>query len=372
MSGRNPSEPATQCVTRAVSLVVWLLVASRAIGADLPVPPKLDESVDRGLAYLAKQQRDDGWFDHQRRPEGKDTDASRHRRAITGLAALAFLSAGHTPDSRNARDAGRYGPVVSKAVDALVNAVPDDGYIGKLDEKPMYTQAIVTLVIAQAHGVEPRADRRLKQHAALNRLVGVIVAAQAVKKQPVYAGGWRYNRDAPDSDLSLSGWNALALRAAQDVGIKVPANALRRASQFVSKCHVKDQRGFAYQPGGPMQAGTTATGVLCRYLLEKEIAPETTEAARSLSGRLNEPKPFGEHPYYGMFYMIQAAGQGDNDVWTQVGRPTLEKLIKAQEADGGWPANWPAESAEPGRVYRTAMATLSLTVPYRVLPIYQR
>ena len=27
---------------------------------------------------------------------------------------------------------------------------------------------------------------------------------------------------------------------------------------------------------------------------------------------------------------------------------------------------------EPGRIYRTTMAVLTLTVPYRLLPIYQR
>jgi len=359
-------------MTRALLPVLLLVLALPAKAADRPVPPKLDDSVDRALAYLAKQQREDGWFDHQFRPAGKDADASRHRRAMTGLVTLAFLSAGHTPDSRTARDAGRYGPVVSKAVDALVNAVPDDGYIGKLDEKPMYTQAIVTLAVAQAYGVEPRADRRLKTHAALTKLVGIILDAQQVKKEPVYAGGWRYTREAPDSDLSLSGWNALALRAAQDAGINVPGGAIRRASQFVDRCYVKDQRGFAYQPGGPLQAGTTATGVLCRYLIQREVQPETVDAAESLAGRLNADKPFGDHPYYGMFYVTQAASQASDDVWKSAGRPTLEKLVKAQDADGGWPPNWPPESSEPGRVYRTAMAALSLTVPYRVLPIYQR
>jgi hypothetical protein len=156
--------------TAAISWLVavcWsslIIVAASPTLADRPVPAKLDDSIDRALVYLAKQQRTEGWFDHQVRPADKDADASRHRRAITGLCTLAFLSAGHVPD------AGRHGAVVRKAVDALVNAVPDDGYIGKLDEKPMYTQAIVTLALSQAYGVEPRTDRRLKQHAALAKL----------------------------------------------------------------------------------------------------------------------------------------------------------------------------------------------------------
>ncbi len=121
-----------------------------------------------------------------------------------------------------------------------------------------------------------------------------------------------------------------------------------------------------------MQAGTTATGVLCLYLLERQVRPDAADAAATLASRITGDKPFGDYPYYGMFYLTQAAAQAGDDAWKAAARPTLEKLIKLQDSDGGWPANAPAESAEPGRVYRTAIATLTLTVPYRVLPIYQR
>ena len=37
----------------------------------------------------------------------------------------------------------------------------------------------------------------------------------------------------------------------------------------------------------------------------------------------------------------------------------------------GWPKDWPEGSQEPGRVYRTAMGVLSLSVLYHVLPVFQ-
>jgi hypothetical protein len=329
-------------------------------------PAKLDEAVDRALAFLAKQQRPDGFFDHERKGDGKDADASTHRRAITGLCALAFLSAGTVPDG------GRHGAVIRSAVDALTNAVPEDGYIGRLDEKPMYTQAIVTLALSQAVGIEPVAEKRLRQHAALRRLVRVILDSQAVKKEIAHAGGWRYQRDSPDSDLSLSGWSALALRGAADAGIPVPDDAMRQAADYVARCYVADNRRFAYQPGGEQNTGTTATGILCLYLLDKTVRREAREAAAELPQRAVDQAGAGGYPFYMAFYVSQAANQAGDDVWGVVGKPMLERLIKAQEQDGGWPRAWPHESQEPGRVYRAAMATLTLTVPYRVLPVYQR
>jgi hypothetical protein len=353
-------------LVRHLPLIALLaaLLASSARAADRPA--KLDDAVDRSLGYLAKQQRPDGFFDHERKPEGKDTDASGHRRAVTGLCTLAFLSAGHVPD------AGRHGKVVRSAVDALTNVVPDDGYVGRLDEKPMYTQAIVTLALSQAIGAEPLAERRTKQHAALKRLVKVIVDAQAVRKDAPHVGGWRYTREAPDSDLSLSGWNALALRGALDAGIDVPSDALKRAVYYVAGCYVPEKKGFAYQPGGELQTGTTATGALCLYLLEHAVRTEARDAAGTLAARPLDEKGTGGYPFYATFYVVQASAQAGDEVWKAAGLPALDRLIKAQEQDGAWPKDWPFASQEPGRVYRAAMATLTLTVPYRVLPVYQR
>jgi hypothetical protein len=330
---------------------------------DRPVPRGLDEAVGRGLAYLARQQHADGSFNVFPR-DGKDADGPKYAAAATGLALLAFLSAGHTPD------VGRYGMVSRNAADYLAAAVPADGYVGRGDERGMYAQAIVTLALAEAYGVEPNPDKRRRQYAALRRLVGVILKAQDVKKdQDAHAGGWRYTPEARDSDLSLSGWNALALRAAQGTGLPVPEEALARAADFVTRCYSKDRRAFAYVPGGEVRPGTTGTGVLCLYLLDRAERPEAKEGAKSLAERPPDEGD-GRYPYYTLYYVTQAAWQADDDVWAKASKATLDRLIGTQQPDGGWPKE-PA-GGEPGRVYRTAMAVLTLTVPYRLLPAYQR
>jgi hypothetical protein len=47
-------------------------------------------------------------------------------------------------------------------------------------------------------------------------------------------------------------------------------------------------------------------------------------------------------------------------------------LLTAQRADGSWPPEPQAGIGRFGNVYTTAMAVLSLTPPYQLLPVYQR
>jgi hypothetical protein len=285
--------------------------------------------------------------------------------AVTGLALLAFLADGHTPD------VGRYGLAVRGALDYLVSQVPPNGYIGNVDGSRMYGQGIVTLALAEAYGVEPVAAKRRQEWAALQRLVDVILKAQAVQKDESYSGGWRYEPAAADSDISLSGWNALALRAAQDVGIKVPKESLARAEAFVARCYVPDQKRFAYQPHRETRLGATGTGVLCLYLLDAndEDRNKAAEAVKTLSAHpLDEQNSF---PFYSAYYVTHAAFAAGDDAWKTVSKETLGWLTKRQLPDGSWDAT-AAGSQESSRVYRTSMAVLTLAVPQRLLPIFQR
>lgn len=328
------------------------VLAAAAKSAD-DLPPRLDAAIGRGLTFLARQQNSDGSF-----------DGGGPKVATTGLCVLAFLAAGDAPD------VGKYGLVVRNSVDWLLTRQAQDGYFGEGD-RGMYTHAIATLALTQAYGVEPEASRRIRIHAALAKAVAVILAAQnAPKSNPSFGGGWRYDRNSADSDLSLSGWNCMALRGAEAVGVDVPADARKRAAEFVLRCFDNATKGFGYQPGNGAQAGESAIGVLCLYLLGQldANAARLDSAAKYLESHpIDDNSPF---PYYGSYYVTQAAFQRDGDTWTRAGRPTLERLIRLQDKDGGWPQSKSAR--EPGRLYATAMALQALTVPYRLLPVYQR
>jgi hypothetical protein len=332
-----------------------------------PVVGKADEAADRGLAYLARQQHDDGSFDADVKTGA--ADALKPKMATTALTLLAFLAEGHMPDM------GRYGVVVRGAIDFLISKVPDDGYIGSADGSRMYGQAIVTLALSEAYGVETAADKRRQERTALRKLIAVILKAQDVTKPEPYAGGWRYEPGAADSDISLSGWNALALRAAQEAGFPVPNESLTRAAAFVARCFDPDSKTFTYQPGGERRLSATATGVLCLYLLDAkpEDRAKAEKAARGLAEHpLDEQNTY---PFYCIYYVTHAAFQAGDDTWQAVAKATLAALVESQSPDGSWLSlkhGNPANASEPGKVYRTAMAVLTLSVPQRLLPIYQR
>ena len=357
-------------VVAAVVLALLLQpprLVAQATAPSQPLPPKLDEGVARGLDYLAKQQNPDGSFSVGRNPDGSAGTVGGPPLAMTGLTLLAFLAAGHAPD------VGRHGLVVAAAVDHLLDEIPDGGYVGAVtsdrgDASRMYGHGIVTLALAEAYGIERDRARRLRIHAALNKLVTVILTAQSVAKPEPHAGGWRYTPDAADSDLSLSGWNALALRACQDAGLNVPKEAVDRAAQFIAKCQNPTDKGFAYQPGGAGEAGPTGIGVLGLYLLDAATHPGLPDAQAFLARVGAQPQ--AKFPFYTAYYVVQAALQAGEPTWGTLSRPAFDALIASQLADGGWPPSPYTE--EPGRVYSTAMAVLTLSVPYRLLPIYQR
>ena len=320
---------------------------------DDALPSDLDTSIAKGLNFLSRQQNSDGSF-----------DSGGPKVAVTGLTLLAFLSAGHT------QEVGKYGLTVRDALEFLLAHQAADGYFGAGD-RGMYAHAIATLALAEAYGVEPTGERRHRIHAALQKATAVILEAQnAAKSDPVFVGGWRYERNSADSDLSLSGWNALALRAAQDCGINVPGEASRRAAEFVLRCYHDPGKAFAYQPGQGPQTGDSAIAMLCLYLLgmSDSVADKLDGTARFIADHPVEEN--SGYPYYSSYYVTQAAYQRGGETWAKAGKSSLDRLIKQQDKDGGWPQS--KNGQEPGRAYATAMAVQTLAVPYRLLPVYQR
>lgn len=311
----------------------------------------VDAAVENGLAFLARGQKRDGGFG-----EGEK------RVAITALGVLGFLAAGHPPD------VGKHGLTVRSAVDYLVAQVPADGYVGKIDGSRMYGQGIITLALAEACGVEPDPVRKRKISATLERLIRIILEAQKVQKSEQFAGGWRYEPSSGDSDLSLSGWSALALRAAQNVGINIPREPIDRAVAYVIACCVKDAGGFTYQQGQEAKTSMTSVAILNLYLLDASNRPEIRPAAKWL--REHPVRPDMQYLYYATYYSTQAAWQLGEETWQTTWKKNRALLLGRQQEDGGWSQSPSGE--EPGRAYATSMSVMTLSVPYGFLPIYQK
>src|SRR5258705_10797602 len=136
-----------------VLIVLFAITFSPGARAQQPktitLPPTLDRTINSGLTWLQKQQKDDGSFGSDLKP------------ALTGLSLLAFLASGHTPE------VGRFGVTVRTAADYLANLNPENGYFGSRDESKMYGHCIVTLALAESDGTEVDEIQRRRIRAVL-------------------------------------------------------------------------------------------------------------------------------------------------------------------------------------------------------------
>ncbi|HVW00140.1 MAG TPA: prenyltransferase/squalene oxidase repeat-containing protein [Planctomycetaceae bacterium] len=329
--------------------------------AELPAkqaeqPPEqadlVDRSVSSALQFLA----------HSQNPSGSWNASFGESKAATSLAVMAFLAAGYVPGE------GPYSQEIERGVNWLLSQQDGDGSFGDRNvQGPMYSHGISTLMLAEILGMTPEAESE-RVRRGLEKGVRLILKAQDVRKGQRDEGGWRYHANSSDSDLSVTGWQLLALRAAKNVGCDVPAENIDKAVAYVKRCSTRDNHGFCYQPGDGPTSVRSGTGILALEICGEHHSAEALGAADYvLEHPLNERQAFF---FYGAYYcavgMFQIGGrhwEGTRDHLTRV-------LTTTQRADGGWDVMDGAEQVG-GRIYATSMAVLALAVEYQYLPIYQ-
>lgn len=350
-----------------------------AAAADLsPVFAKyraqVERSVDKGLAWLAKQQISSEKAKQLNQPFLAGSMAQRKlgNTGIHSLAVMAFLAKGHTPGL------GPYGTVINKGIDYLLTQQHANGLLvskASLGQThgQMYSHCISTLMLCEVSGmVDPARQKGIDE--VLPKAIGLILKAQQVPKVPRNAGGWRYTPTSRDSDLSLTGWAVLSLRAARMNGAAVPDENINNAIQYIVKCRHAPTGGFGYQPNGngrlrsQPKLGLTGAAVLCLTLLGQHDHPSIEPAGKFLISRKPTRFSSGMTGYYDIYYASQATFQFGGEVWAEFAPWMYENLLSVQQPGGEWP---PCDST-CGSSYSTALAILAMTPPYRQLPIYQR
>jgi len=345
------------CLTLAI---VIALAAPQRAWADEESPAlaqyreKVDKSVDKALAYLAKQQEKDGSF----------RSGMPQNTGITSLAVMAFLAKGYTPGN------GPYGDVINKGIDFVLASEKNGMLLGRSESHgPMYSHCIATLMLSEVSGmVDP--ERQKKVDKALGKALEVILAAQKVRKPAQMQGGWRYQNSSNDADISCTGWALMSLRSARNNGADAPKEAIKEAVKFVMNCR-HSSGGFCYQPGGDPGMARTGTALLCLELSGMHGDKVTTQAGDWVLAHL--PNRFGgvEHFYYGMYYCAQGMFQLGGKYWENFAKFMYDMMLKYQKEDGSWPTGGGNED-RAGPCYATAMGVLAIGVAYRQLPIYQR
>jgi hypothetical protein len=114
-----------------------------------------------------------------------------------------------------------------------------------------------------------------------------------------------------------------------------------------------------------------AEGMFCRQLLGVSGAsPKMKETAAYLRTRLPAPNATD---YYYWYYGTLSLYQHGGPAWTQWNERIKKLLLSSQNRSGANAGSWDPKGQwhnRMGRVVTTAMATLSLEVYYRYLPIY--
>jgi len=345
-------------MTRAALILILLLgVTLPASAADRPEGEAYDEAVEQGLKYLANAQS----------PEGAWTSRAGRDPAVTALCVMAFLSSGHVPGE------GKYGRHVENGIRYVMSQQQKNGliagaYVGQLE---MYQHGICTLMMAEAIGMITDRVRAKELRTRLEMAVRVILKAQVGQGED--RGGWRYTMQSADSDISVTGWQLMALRAARNVGCDIPGEPIDLAITYIKNCYDATSGGYRYQRGLAVTVPCTGTSILALELTGKDHH-RSTEALKAGSYLLKTPlNPRQQHFFYGIYYTAQAMFQLGDNYWT-VYRKNLHDLLLRNlppKAAGCW-IGWGWDDAHFGPNYCTSMAILALTVEYRFLPIYQR
>jgi hypothetical protein len=337
-------------VTRSMLIAILLMFpaafaqpAQDDNGGFVEITRDLEDAVERGLLFLARQQLDDGSFDVER---------YGNRVGITALAGMAFMSHGDLPGR------GRYGPNVERALRFILNHVQENGLIAAdTSHGPMYGHGFATLFLAEIYGQTN--DVRTRE--ALLKAVKLIVLCQNDE------GGWRYQPVPVEADVSVTICQVMALRAARNAGIKVPKETIDRAVEYVRRCQNPDG-GFRYMINSgnsafPRSAAGVATLYYAGIYEDEAIDRGLNYLMQHVPGGVADNTP---HYFYGHYYAVQTMYMAGGDYWPNWFKAIREQLVARQNKQTG---HWEGQA---GHAYGTAMALIILQMPHRYLPIFQK
>ncbi|MCA9083448.1 MAG: hypothetical protein KDA81_05310 [Planctomycetaceae bacterium] len=354
---------------------------------------------------------------------GRDADTG-----LTALVTLSFLGAGYT------HEGGRYALTVDRALNWLISQQRSDGSLsGKAGHyAAMYCHAMATYALAEAVGMQGReflgpivqpdalsSGPLLMQaateatcapggfpvlpHVAISnaahnnysdftafqmrladeiRLRAALVKAVAytISQQDPRSGGWRYEF-GQEGDVSMFGWQMMSLRSADIAGVSIDPVVRDRMVMFLNGVRQGDRGGlFGYRRpveingriSEPVTPVMTAEALFCQQMLgyprDSDAGEEAVEYLLDHLPRVSEFNLY--YWYYGTLAMYQFGG-GPWERWNSAVR---DPLIDLQRRDGRFAGSWdPNDPWGPygGRLYSTAIATLTLEVYYRLLPLYR-
>ncbi len=325
-----------------------------------------EAAVARGLHWLQLHQNQNGsWsLDHYHQSSNCESQCTGHGRlhsdtAGTALVLLPFLGAGQT------HLVGRYQDSVSLGLRWLIEHQEPDGDLraDSSGNAGMYAHGQAAIVLCEAYSMT--GDAKLRE--AAQRSIDFIVAAQHE------AGGWRYQPGEP-GDTSVLGWQLMALQSARSASLNVPSHTLENAGHFLDSVGTSKGNLYAYMPGKSPTPVMTAEALLCRMYLGWELSHVGLRSGVNYLIQDHLPQRQNPNIYY-WYYATQVMHHVGGTAWKKWNHSMRDVLVSSQEISGHAAGSWnPQENHDNtgGRLYTTALATCTLEVYYRHVPIFRR
>lgn len=340
----------------------------------------LDAAIERALAWLDTQQQRDGSF----------PTLPTAQPAISGLAVMAFLSAGHEPST------GEYGATIDQGLAFVMRTQRDNGLFSFV--KPttpvrawhqathcaMYNHAIGGLALTEAYGMTSSQNFEELTTAIEKGLQLTYREQRRPGPHPIEDGGWRYYKklnqaNKGEADLSVTGWHLMFLRSAANAGFDVPEERVTAAAGYVERCFNAEEGRFYYgilPADHDSSRGMTGAGILSLSMAGRHNTEMARRAGQWLLDhpvdKYNVSVGAGQDRFhYGVHYASHAMYQLGGRYWREFYPTLVDTMLAAQLPSGAWPRDASSDRAF-GNAYTTALAVLALTPAYQVLPIYQR
>ncbi|OHB69399.1 MAG: hypothetical protein A2W23_01505 [Planctomycetes bacterium RBG_16_43_13] len=354
-----------------------------------PAKKPTEKEIQSALDWLSRHQEKDGhWSAGSFQMQCVDSICSgegplEFDAAVSGLALLAFLGAGYTSTDEP----------IKKAVEWLISQQGIDGCIGRVGGKYIYNHAIATFALAEAY----KKAKDVRCEKPLGKAIKYLIDAQNNNM------AWRYSYRPGDNDTSVTGWCTLALKSGELAGVKVPPKCYGGALSWIKMVTDENNNyrvGYTAKGTGKVAVrgvndswadhdALTAIGMVVRMLIErKKDAKALKGGAERLTGSYttniltgsytkNIPKWYNDDPngkqidYYNWFWGTLALYRYDGssgEYWQKWSIALKDALAPHQEKEGCLAGSWSPEvdrwGFEGGRVYATAINTLTLEIYY--------
>lgn len=313
--------------------------------------PRWDETIEKGLNWLARTQSSRGQWNTPAYPT-----------AMAALAGTAMIASGSTTTQ------GPYAREIGRACDYLIGKSRDNGLVGdpQTDSRYTYGHGFSMLFLSQVLGEEGLLDRREELVEVLSKAVEFSGNAQTA------AGGWGYvsAREGNDFDEgSTTITQVQGLRGCRNAGIPVSGTVIDKAKEYIYGCKNKDG-GISYssRQKGSSRPAITAAALAALYNAgdyDSEHVPEMLQYTKDQLHDISDgTRAFG-HWHYTYLYYSQVVYRQGSELWKPFRNRLYDRIASQQRPDGYW-------EGQIHPVYVSSCNLIMMQLDRGYLPIYQR